>query len=357
MKILTGILCALLLISSSSFAVESIQPTVIHAENEKIDFQVNVEDSTFELILNENPSTGYKWSFENSNAEEVVLLEDKNLEASSQVLGAPSKRVLIFQVKSQGIYTLKLSHKRSFEENSTLESLNLLVYKHDDKLIVEEDQVMTIMDKNDRQVIRDVIINDAAMTLDVKTDVIDGVVMVPLALPLRALGYDVVWHGESFTVEMSKGAKWTSIEIGKNAYFKNKMAAQSLSKAPVIKEGRTLVPVEFFSEVLDLAVRVEDYNLIFEEDLLQSKYAGVIKGILYDETGSGQITLSLGNHETSDKFLNETIVLNVGPAFTYIQGALEVGDEIVAYTSFATTKRLPPQTSAYIIYVLDTHLK
>ena len=357
MRILIGILCGLLLISSNSFAVESIQPTVIHVENEKVDFQVNVEDSTFELTLNENPSTGYKWYFENSDEEEVKLLEDKNLEATSQVLGAPSKRVLRFQVKAEGIYTLKLSHKRIFEENSTLESLNLLVYKNENKLIVEEDQIMTIMDKVDRQLIREVIINDAVMALDVKTDVIDGVVMVPLALPLRALGYEVVWHGESSTVEISKGAKWTSIEIDKNAYFKNKMATQPLSKAPVIQGDRTLVPVEFFSEILDMAVRVEDYNLIFEEDRLQSKYSGIIKEIVYDETGSGQITVSLGNHETSDQFLNETIVLNVGPAFTYIQGELEVGDQIMAYTSFSTTKSIPAQASAYIIYIIDNHLK
>lgn len=355
MKRIISLLCMVMILTTSVYAMDDSRvEEMLDALEKNEKFQVEVEGSTFILTLDTNPTTGFEWVYTLSDEDQLTLVSDEIVTPNIQLMGAPSKRILTFDVKEDGVYTILFEYQRSFEENSTTDSIDVLVYMNDGKLIVEENKIVTIMDKIDEgDITREIIIEGSTLDLDVKTEVIDGVIMVPVALPLRALGYEVSWESETSTVEIIKGAQYTSVSIDKNAYFKNKMAASSLTSAPILQSGRTMVPVEFFTEILGLSVRVEDYNLIFEKDKLQNDYKGVVKAITYDETGSGQITVSLGDEETSDSFLNEKIVLNVGPAFTYIQGDLKVGDTIVAYTSMATTKSIPAQTSAYMIYVLS----
>lgn len=351
MKKIISLLCAVLILGTSVFAMEDKPvPTLLVNEVEKVEFEVTVEGSTFELTLDENPSTGYMWGYTLSDEEKLTVISDEYIMAESAAMGASGKRVYKFEVKTDGVYTILFKYERSFEENSTIEELDLLVYMNDGKLIIEENQVVTIMDSVIvEEISKGIIVDGAALQLDVMTEVIDGITMVPLALPLRALGYEVTWHPETESVEISKGAQWTSIKINENAYFVNRMAASPLTSAPVIKSGRTLVPVEFFTNILKLGVTVENYNLILEEKV-QTQYSGKIVSIEYDETGSGQILLSIGTHDTSESYMNEEIILHVGSAFTYIQGELNVDDMIVAFTSDVTTMSIPAQTSAYVIY-------
>jgi predicted secreted protein len=320
-------------------------------ENEKL-YEITYEGDTFELILEENPSTAYQWFYQVSDENQVKLLSDESEVINSNLIGLPSKRVLKFQVLKEGIYTISLKKVRSFEENSAIETLDLVIFKNDKSFIVEENQTYTIMDQTIGKY--KVVINEVVLDLDVEIMVIEEVTMVPLALPLRALGYEVIWHGDRETVEIKKGNQWTEIKIGDNAYFKNKMALRSLSKAPIIIEGRTLVPVEFFKEILNLSFTVENKQLIFIERLMAS-YTGTIEAIDLDEEGQGQITILLGKDDVSDHFLNDQIVLNVSKENTFIQQTLKVGDYISAYTSLIQTKSLPPQTPAYLIFKNNTN--
>lgn len=318
-----------------------------YAEESIKSFEVLYEDDGFELILSENASTGYQWVYELSDKNNMVLLSDENRALNPGLLGSPTQRVLNFKVLQDGVYTISLKKERSFEDNGPIESLELLIYKNENKLIVEENQILTIMDGKKAEY--QLIIRDQVLDLDVEIKQEDQVTMVPVALALRALDYEVLWHGERQTVEIKKGNQWTEIKIGENAYFKNKMAASPLSKAPIIVEGRTLVPLEFFKEILDLSFKVENQQLIFTDQVMGT-YAGRILAMDLDEDGKGQIRISLGVDKVSDDFLKDQLVLNVSNDHTFIQGNLKVGDVITAHTSMIQTKSLPPQTPAYLIF-------
>ena len=80
----------------------------------------------------------------------------------------------------------------------------------------------------------------------------DGTVMIPLREVVEGLmGLDVKWIQETQSVEVGSGPQWTSITIGKNAYFFARVAPFELSQAPEIKDGLTYVPIEFLTRVLD----------------------------------------------------------------------------------------------------------
>ncbi|WP_165971922.1 DUF3298 domain-containing protein [Paenibacillus piri] len=85
-----------------------------------------------------------------------------------------------------------------------------------------------------------------------------GMTLAPLRAIAERLGWNVKWNGETQSAEISKGAQWTSLQTGKDAYIYNKMAPFSLGQAPVIKEdGIMYVPLDFFSRVLKASVITE----------------------------------------------------------------------------------------------------
>ncbi|WP_127531243.1 PdaC/SigV domain-containing protein [Paenibacillus kobensis] len=86
--------------------------------------------------------------------------------------------------------------------------------------------------------------------------------LVPLRQAAEALGYKIVWNNRTQSVELSRGAQWTSVTVGKNSYFANKMAPVKLSAAPTVIKGTVYVPVHFFDSILKLRVIANDSGSI-----------------------------------------------------------------------------------------------
>ncbi|SMF91895.1 protein of unknown function [Paenibacillus uliginis N3/975] len=78
----------------------------------------------------------------------------------------------------------------------------------------------------------------------------NGTVMIPLADVLRSLQFDVKWNKKTKTADISKGAVWTSVTVGKDAYSFGKKAPQKLGASPVLKKGRVYVPLNFLTDIL-----------------------------------------------------------------------------------------------------------
>ena len=86
-------------------------------------------------------------------------------------------------------------------------------------------------------------------------------VMMPLRVVAESLGYSVVWHDENRSVELQNGARtMATMTIGSKNYGKVKMAIQ-LDHAPEIVNEKTLVPVEFFTEALNLKVEINNSHI------------------------------------------------------------------------------------------------
>lgn len=187
---------------------------------------------------------------------------------------------------------------------------------------------------------------DEVIKYDVTPQRIKGVTMIPLRATLEKMGYDVAWNGKTGSVEISKGAQWTSMKINNNSYFKNKMAPINLSCAPIIIEGRTLVPAEFFNLILDKGLLIENGDLKIN-DFETAIHSGYIKDIVDD--GAGNVSITLTPDMASNDMLDYTII-HTSDATTYYNHEIKKGEYVNAICNMAMTMSIPGQTSGYIIY-------
>lgn len=84
------------------------------------------------------------------------------------------------------------------------------------------------------------------------------VVMISLRDIANIMDYEIKWQGKEKPIEMTKGAFFTSIELGKNNYFFNKVAPFRLESEPEFKGSKTYVPIGFIEKVLQKDVKVVD---------------------------------------------------------------------------------------------------
>ncbi|WP_282941596.1 DUF4163 domain-containing protein [Paenibacillus sp. RC67] len=86
----------------------------------------------------------------------------------------------------------------------------------------------------------------------------EGVPFAPLRTVAESLGYTLKWNADKQQAEVSKGAQWTAVTVGKDQYTYNKMAPISLGAAPFINDqGSLYVPTTFFDQILKADVKTE----------------------------------------------------------------------------------------------------
>lgn len=88
----------------------------------------------------------------------------------------------------------------------------------------------------------------------------DTVLMLPLRFIVEKLGAKVSWQDELKTVFCSLGENVTTLQIGNNKMFVNTESFE-LEKAPVILEGRTLVPTFVIEQITGLSCEWVDGKL------------------------------------------------------------------------------------------------
>ena len=84
----------------------------------------------------------------------------------------------------------------------------------------------------------------------------DGVIIIPVRKYAEGIGLEVGWHKEDQSVTVGTIPMGVSFKIGENSYSKARMTPFVLEKAPQLIEGRTYVPVSFFEQVIEAAVKI-----------------------------------------------------------------------------------------------------
>lgn len=98
-----------------------------------------------------------------------------------------------------------------------------------------------------------VAIDGMYLDFDVPPQIIDGRTMVPLRVIFTALGAEVDWDDSTKTVTAMKDDITVTATIGsKTIYIDGK--AEQMDVAPVILDGRTLVPARFVAQAFDCLV-------------------------------------------------------------------------------------------------------
>ncbi len=82
----------------------------------------------------------------------------------------------------------------------------------------------------------------------------DGIALLPVRKICEDLGYTVEWDDANKAITVGTVQMGVNFRIGENKYAKSKMAAFTLSKAPVVIDEKTYVPSDFFTEVLEANV-------------------------------------------------------------------------------------------------------
>lgn len=127
--------------------------------------------------------------------------------------------------------------------DATLHNIKL-IEMNEDSAIVDTEDGQEILNEETRI---SVTINDAVIVYDVVPQNIDGYVMLPLRYTIREFGFVVRWHEEEQSIDCIKDNMFIRMEVGKNAYHYNNEEPVRLKEAPVVKDGRTMVPIEFFT--------------------------------------------------------------------------------------------------------------
>jgi len=90
----------------------------------------------------------------------------------------------------------------------------------------------------------------------------NGQVMIPLRSTIEGLGFKLTWNAKDKRADLNKDAVFTSVTLGKNQYFFNKVAPFSLGAAPELHNKDMYVPAEFVSKVLQGDIEQTDAGAI-----------------------------------------------------------------------------------------------
>ncbi|MBR4892968.1 MAG: hypothetical protein IKZ35_03195 [Clostridia bacterium] len=104
-----------------------------------------------------------------------------------------------------------------------------------------------------------VYVDGEEVIFDVNPQIIDGRTMVPMRGIFEKLGASVEWVSDTKTIVGTKNEKTVVMQVDDKMLVKDS-SVSSLDVAPVIIDGRTLVPVRAVAESLDVSVKWDDVN-------------------------------------------------------------------------------------------------
>lgn len=189
--------------------------------------------------------------------------------------------------------------------------------------------------------------NDEKVKFDILPTLHNGMLMIPLSAVLNSADYKYEWKSETGSVDIIKGAQFTTVYIGKNQYFKNKMAPHSLSSEAIIVDGRTLVPVEFFNEVLGFNISLKD-NVLDLSIGEMAIHTGYITEFNKSEKGNISITLTKVKGSTE---MSDIIIIHTQKASTIFNNSnIRIGEFVNVISPMYMTMSIPAQTSGIVIY-------
>ena len=102
-------------------------------------------------------------------------------------------------------------------------------------------------------------VNGEAVAFDVQPENTDTAVLIPLRFVLEKMGAIISWHGETKTVFADFNGKVSTLQIGNELLFLEE-GSVALSAVPVIKDGRTLVPMDVINHATGATVIFDAAN-------------------------------------------------------------------------------------------------
>ena len=121
--------------ATSGLILATLLAAAVTANLHSVDFRVNTDDKVIDaksgdlirINLAENPSTGYKWKFENPFEKNTgiysVQMDDFSQESSQEgMAGAKGTRTIVIKAEKAGSDNFELVYVRSWEYNDFIEA-------------------------------------------------------------------------------------------------------------------------------------------------------------------------------------------------------------------------------------------
>ncbi|MFF2483669.1 stalk domain-containing protein [Paenibacillus sp. NPDC058071] len=156
-----------------------------------------------------------------------------------------------YPVKLKRVYVVTIAEgqdERSATGTVGVDNLKLQ-YAADPSAATRTHVEMTIGSKN-------AVVGDKKLTLDVPPLELSGTTYVPLRFVTDAMGARLQWDNKLNRVTVINGSTMLEMTIGKKELITNGKLSET-QVAPIIRNGRTLIPIRLFSENLGLKVGYE----------------------------------------------------------------------------------------------------
>ncbi|MBN2898195.1 MAG: hypothetical protein JXO44_05395 [Clostridia bacterium] len=121
-------------------------------------------------------------------------------------------------------------------------------------------QIESISSEKD---IKTVKVDGATVQFETQPIVLNKTIMVPMKEFFQALGCDVKWINDTKEVIAYKNNMFIKLKINNLTAYKNGKA-QKLDEAPIIRNGKTLVPANFIAETFDMNVNYDPIKQLVE---------------------------------------------------------------------------------------------
>jgi predicted secreted protein len=87
------------------------------------------QGETYTILLDENPTTGYRWSVFLLDLRVVSIVESTYIPPGGELMGAPGVRKIVVKGELAGQGELELHNVRSWENNQEPEDKRLYLFK------------------------------------------------------------------------------------------------------------------------------------------------------------------------------------------------------------------------------------
>lgn len=228
--------------------------TTYNHKNTPVTLSIPAQSVPSVIVINQDEDTGFidvdKFDEELVNTENTlkVILSEETI-----MIDQAGKEVKEDDLKNRDLIVFYSASTKSIPAQVVAEKIILIKEKEEP---VDEDQIKEI------KVLDKILLDGKEIKLEKELyNNEEEMAMIPLRQISEALGYEVEWKNETRSVELKKGAQWTSLTIGEDNYNFAKMLVK-LGAAPELKDATTFVPVTFLEEVLKQDIEITESGMI-----------------------------------------------------------------------------------------------
>lgn len=178
----------------------------------------------------------------------------------------------------------------------------------------------------------------------------EGTKMIPLRAVCEALGFEVNWNEEARRIELVNLPSYITLTPDEDGYTFAKTAPMKLGKAPVMKENRTYVPLNFVDEILhgsyneDGGINIT-WGVEEKTDNVSAVYIKEVteEGFLIEDFYRGEVRLTIGD---------ETVIVDEEGNPVKAED-IDTSRELLVKYADIMTMSIPPLTNAVEITVTN----